>query len=886
MLGVQNPEASLIPIRRHGFDYSNGFEIFGTFGLWMKASNTLVLRFAGPTLNAMETYAVEFYLQNPSNFQSGPAISIRTSGLTSAEIRVETAPLGSLKNALSIAGFYSRSTASQSNPAQNGTNEIRLALIPQLDHPVAPRVELLNAGEYYAEGDLRIFDAGKEISAFNASFSTRTDGSISQIFSRTFGDNFTFSPTAEVRAFYPGSEITQDGRVRYIEIVDPGSGHTDGTFQLIIGCNTPNCVGSGFSATYTVSGGLVVSCDLVNQGSGYSGLASTSAPIVYTQGCNGYGFGSGCVDPVLVARVPRGATFDLLPPFVRVVGLTGAQGPPSGRIRLSSFQNDATSVYGSEADWNLEEGVITLALLQTAYNGTRYGLSFELLNPLVSQASVHPAITGQSGFAYAQILLQKGVGNAAPLLVCNVSHASISQDNAGQSQLNTLTITFSLSITLYPPVAITILGLTGTAEPSNVLSISSSNYRNATWDQATGTLRLTVNNDLIAGTEHSFSFSLTNPAAYRSPANASISTVFFFATSLESGTGLAAPLRVNGLLVSRIGHSDPSASAYNTITVTLQSIETIQALLHSEQTIFVLQGLGGTQTRDTLTLPVADISGQVSTIFGSSCVWKQAAGALILTMQQDAAPLEDIVFSVVLQNPTTPQDAQHVTVQTSQGQRILPVAMEQGQGLAQVLLVAGFTLSQVVQSTPSQDATNTLTVSFACNFPLLAADDPIVTISGLTGSTTTGDRYLALTGGNTSHFGDGTGWNFHKAYWRNNHQIEFKVEIDTARHKALSGSFLLTNPSLGQSSPDLSIRANGNGYSTPWQTIEKASGNAAALLVAAFAYSSAGQSSAEPGVENTITVTLAANCDLRFESSALQLHLAGLHNATSRAPLV
>jgi hypothetical protein len=846
------------------------------YGRWLAASKTLVLQFTGPAMN-VEDYAVEFYLVNPSDFQSGPSISIHTTGITSAEASIETAPLGSLKNALSIAGFYSSSTASQSNPAQNGTNEIRLVLIPHLTHPMAPSIELLNAGENYAAGDLRIFDGDVEISTFNASFSTRTDGSISHVFGRTFGDNFSFSPSAEVRPFYTSSDVSQDGRVRYIEIVNPGSGHTDGTFQLVIGCNLPDCVGTGFSATYTVFGGLVVSCNVVNRGSGYTVLTSTATPRVYTQGCNGYGFGSGCVDAVLKARVPWGATFKLLAPFVKMAGLTGAQGPATGKIKLSSFQNEATRVYGGEADWDLESGSITLTLIRAAENGTQYGLSFELLNPFIGQTSVHPVITGRSGFAHGRTLMQKGVGNAAPLLVCNVSSAFISQDNAGQGQRNTLTITFSLTITLYPPVIITILGLTGTLEPSQNLAIKSScssNYRNGTWDQAAGILQVTVNSDLIAGTRHTFSFSLTNPAAHRNPANVSFSSVFFFETSLESGTGLTAPLRVNGLLVSRIGQINPSASAFNTLTVTLQSVYTIQALVREERTIFVLQGLKGAQTRDTLTLPLNDLSGQVSTIFGSSCVWKQAAGALILTVLQDAAPLEDIVFSIVLQNPETPQDGQHVTVHASQGLSILPVTMEQREGLARVLLVAGFTRSQVVQSTPSQDAANTLTVSFACNFALFASHNPIVTIAGLAGSKTIGHQYLTLTDGNTSHFNG-------KAYWRNNQQIEFKVEIDTARHGTLSSSFVLTNPSLGQSSPDLSIRANGNGYSTPWQTIEKAPGNAAALLVAAVAYSSAGQSTGEPGVANLISVTVATNVDLRFETLPIQLHFSGLQNATS-----
>jgi len=64
--------------------------------------------------------------------------------------------------------------------------------------------------------------------------------------------------------------------------------------------------------------------------------------------------------------------FTLLPPVVQITGLTGAQGPATGRIPLSSFSNNATHVYGTEAEWNREAGSITFVLLRSARNGTRY----------------------------------------------------------------------------------------------------------------------------------------------------------------------------------------------------------------------------------------------------------------------------------------------------------------------------------------------------------------------------------------------------------------------------------------------------------------------------------------------------------------------------------
>lgn len=147
--GVQNSDSLHIPLQRHGFHYKNGQKLFGQYGQWIKASHTLVLRLTGLTMLARQNYSVEFYLQNPVELQHGPAISIRTSGITSRLAPLETAPQGSILQALSIAGFNRHSVMTQANPAQNGTNKISVALIPQLTHPLASRVQLLDGGEHY-----------------------------------------------------------------------------------------------------------------------------------------------------------------------------------------------------------------------------------------------------------------------------------------------------------------------------------------------------------------------------------------------------------------------------------------------------------------------------------------------------------------------------------------------------------------------------------------------------------------------------------------------------------------------------------------------------------------------------------------------------------------
>lgn len=221
-----------------------------------------------------------------------------------------------------------------------------------------------------------------------------------------------------------------------------------------------------------------------------------------------------------------------------------------------------------------------------------------------------------------------------------------------------------------------------------------------------------------------------------------------------------------------------------------------------------------------------------------------------------------------------------MSLQASDGLVILPTAVEAAGGLAQPLLVAGLAYSLVAQSTPSQGADNTLTVSLSCNFPLLNNETTVITIAGLTGSQTVGDLYLPLSGANASMFGDGTGWNTHKAFWRNGQQIEFNVETEAPAKRAFSASFVLKNPKTGQASPDLSVRASGKSFVTPWQTVGKGSGNAAPLLVAAFTLVSIGQSNARPSDQNSITVTVAANCEVGGGGEGVRLHMDGLGNAS------
>ena len=233
--GVQNQDSQGIALMRHGFHYLDLTAIFGRYGEWASASSTLVLKFtgdavapglacftwckaccrlrascsphascvlacacvccvrelsatatacAGATMQPYLNYSMEFYLQNPDEFQEGPPIWIRTTGLTSPRRHLDSYPRGHLRQALSIAGYALSAFVAQTNPAQNGSNLLQLELVPSITHPLAANVNLVAGGLHYLPGDIRILengtlrDAGPD--AYNATFVTDQDGRILQ----------------------------------------------------------------------------------------------------------------------------------------------------------------------------------------------------------------------------------------------------------------------------------------------------------------------------------------------------------------------------------------------------------------------------------------------------------------------------------------------------------------------------------------------------------------------------------------------------------------------------------------------------------------------------------------------------------------------------------
>jgi hypothetical protein len=115
-----------------------------------------------------------------------------------------------------------------------------------------------------------------------------------------------------------------------------------------------------------------------------------------------------------------------------------------------------------------------------------------------------------------------------------------------------------------------------------------------------------------------------------------------------------------------IGQSTSSPGENNTLTVTLALNAPLDTPLFSQVTIKGLTG-SATGSGDThVSLPISDVGAGTSatTVFGSTGIWNQTAGYLVLTLAsgQSLPAGTPLTFSFVLKNPLSSQAAPSTSV--------------------------------------------------------------------------------------------------------------------------------------------------------------------------------------------------------------------------------
>lgn len=342
------------------------------------------------------------------------------------------------------------------------------------------------------------------------------------------------------------------------------------------------------------------------------------------------------------------------------------------------------------------------------------------------------------------------------------------------------------------------------------------------WSQSSATLTMVVaeGKQLKPGVKYVFSFVLTNPSIAQDAPKISISVngaeflrVPSMAVAVASGSNSPLLILEPGFQTARIGQDVDGPAMTNLITVTLQA-----NLRLASNVQFTIEGLTNSGTDDTVSLNVGGCTGIFRSPDGAlnRGKWSSATGTLELETVIEIADFSNLICSFNVTNPTQSQGASNVFVTVNSrisGQvtniiRRSMIRNAPNRKAPFAVAQRSFVTAKIGQSSPYPNFKgNMITVTISSNVALATAGDipSIITISGLTGSTTSsGD--LQLFGNDFPGLVGGTGaWD--KSAGR------LVLTLGTSQRLAPKTmyifSFNLDNPASGQAGPLVSISASG-----------------------------------------------------------------------------
>jgi hypothetical protein len=273
---------------------------------------------------------------------------------------------------------------------------------------------------------------------------------------------------------------------------------------------------------------------------------------------------------------------------------------PSGTVQL--LDRNLSSTFVSTAEWDQVTGTIVLSVQQSnsLISFTTYILSFVLTNPASGYGVVPDIIARGSTAAEVFDALPMTVTQGAEycLAINTFLKYQIGQAVASARAWNTLTVTFSTSVSLFPGSRIAISNLTITNTSDGFLTVNDLDGSNTfntlgTWAQNTGTLICTVQNSTVPFVAYRLSFVLQNPAITSVGQDSLVVLIEVTEPStiapiaLLRGAENHAPLLIARFQMNSIRQSTPSAGSVNTIRASFSSNVKISGTISD---IEVLQG--------------------------------------------------------------------------------------------------------------------------------------------------------------------------------------------------------------------------------------------------------------------------------------------------------
>jgi hypothetical protein len=676
-------------------------------GMWLGSGNLTL--YVVNIINPNTMVKFSFSVTNPTAGQYSPAISIESSGLDSIMTAVAVSKDSGNSAPLAIAGF-STTVISQSTPSQGAINTLTVSLWPYTTLPFNTTLTISNLqGVSLPDSVIALSDPSDAAAQAACNQQSRC--------SKAFSDS-------------PGGLIRR-------------SRWNNQSKQLTAFLLTNWSVQTLFSFSFPVTNPLLqqASPDVLISSAGNNGIISplilskdawNNAPLLIAgftlkeiRQSNPLNSATNTIYINCSLNIRLQPSFAI---FITIRGLTGSQTGDNRNVVLDMSMSD---IQFSNVSWTRANGTLA-APMSRSRNDTlaSFFFSFQIVNPNFGQTSP-PVYISMREITINPILMDAGpVAISMPLFVYGFLVYSIGQSNSQALGLNSLTVTLQSTVSLRSTASIqaqiTISGLFNTTQPTGTIALI--DYNNSqlfsptlNWDQLTGTAVVSVLPSLTFSsfTTYILSFVVNNPAAGAGVvpfinATGSAAQETFFLLPMTVALGPTYPLAIISFDTIRIGQSNPSAGALNTITVTFST-----SVLLSAGTLVKISNLTSTNTSDGV-IPIKEAGGNLN--LGQSCSWKQSTGTLTCTVVSSTVAYVNLAISFILQNPLVGQDSPNVFIEAiSPTTPIVPIQLVSASGNAAPLLISRFITNRIEQSTSSSGALNTIRASFTLNVALFGS---------------------------------------------------------------------------------------------------------------------------------------------------------------------
>jgi hypothetical protein len=422
----------------------------------------------------------------------------------------------------------------------------------------------------------------------------------------------------------------------------------------------------------------------------------------------------------------------------------------------------------------------------------------------------------------------------------------------------------------------------------------------AVWTNADGSLKVNIQSSLLAHVPYILQFALQNPATGQKPPLISIQLSGASSipkTAMESAEGNGAPLGVALFLANMwqnvsISQSSPYPASRNTITVTIG----LESRIYDMQSRITLSGLSGTDTASgpieidasnvvcsvntstnttsasgsspaasslsATTTPIANTSviatstpapqwSEIRCGVQFAADWSTAADtdSLVLRFNSFLEPHFPYILSFEVRNQAAMQASPAISIELSGSIAVLRRQIRGALGNAAPLLIGGFSIKNLTQSSSTPGAVNSISVTLCTNIvwpsSLVPGRKIVIAIQGLLGAQTT-TAVLPVSETSSRHVLAGS------AFWT---QASGLLEIPVLQNASLAPgeimgfSFELVNPTRAHTSGVMIASATMQDGEGPNVTLaspaemKRALGHRAPLLVAGLLTTSIRQSS-------------------------------------------